>query len=255
METLASIDKHSRDTHLHSNAVLSLDEDDIVDLLTDLEDRLTAKYEAELQQVREDYQQQLAILENQLAATLEEQVTALEERLHEEWFEDEDEEDEQERHLLDGQQPRRRKLATLKKINKMLACVSGTSNAAKFVLSGCNLIVNDGSGSTSSSSGKGNIIVGYGSSGTGGHNVVVGDGNTYKGYGGIVAGQSNLNNAAYASVLGGKNNKAEGPYCSILGGKQNEVGEFGEYGTIAGGQLNSVNEEYSSVLSGTLWWW
>jgi outer membrane murein-binding lipoprotein Lpp len=88
-----------------------------------------------------------------------------------------------------------------------LACVSGTSNAWDLFLEGCNVHVRDASGGTDSTSGQGNLIIGYdegfgGKSGT--HNLVVGPNHTYTSWGGVLFGQRNAVTAPAASALAGE---------------------------------------------------
>ena len=116
--------------------------------------------------------------------------------------------------------------------------VSGTPRGkrnALVTLSGYNLHVVSGSGSTSDGTadaygnptgqgtltGLGNVIIGYndlqgqGSNGprdfrTGSHNLVLGDQNNYTSFGGLVAGSYNTISAPYATVTGGSFNTASG---------------------------------------------
>jgi hypothetical protein len=102
---------------------------------------------------------------------------------------------------------------------------------------GVNVHVRDGSGATESTSGFGNLIVGYdenapdGSDKSGTHNLVVGSGHTYASYAGLVAGLDNRITAPFATVTGGKENTASGDYSSV-----------------SGGRFNNATENYSSIL-------
>ena len=69
-----------------------------------------------------------------------------------------------------------------------------------FVIDGCNLVVRNGSGSTSTVNGLGNVIIGYDAPNTvdgfpkgktGSHNLVVGDEHSYTSSGGVVTGFQN----------------------------------------------------------------
>ena len=123
------------------------------------------------------------------------------------------------------------------------------------VLSGANLKVLDGTGSTDCSgscNGLGNILVGYdeGSAGnkSGSHNLVVGSGHTYLSYGGFVAGRNNGLEEAYCSVSGGQGNVASAPYASISGGVDNTA--TGDSASVSGGRLNSAVSDYSWIGGG-----
>lgn len=87
-----------------------------------------------------------------------------------------------------------------------LACVSIGSNSWDLFLDGCNVHVRDGTGGSDSTSGMGNLVIGYdeGSGGkTGTHNLVVGPNHRYTSWGGVVFGRDNRTTAPSASALGG----------------------------------------------------
>ncbi|MFB6264857.1 MAG: hypothetical protein ABEL76_14725, partial [Bradymonadaceae bacterium] len=131
---------------------------------------------------------------------------------------------------------------------------------------GVNVHVRNGSGSTSTTNGKGNVVIGYNENNSdkrkGSHNLVVGDRHSYTkaSYAGIVAGKNNRIAAKYASVTGGRENRAETPYSAVLGGRQNRVvdekpnkngnGKDGAYGVVAAGFNNRAWGDYSSVSGG-----
>src|SRR5207244_6000654 len=92
-------------------------------------------------------------------------------------------------------------------INKtqFISVVSG-----EMFISGTNLHVVNGMGSTNTSNALGNLVIGYNAPfgggfdlRTGSHNLIVGDNQNYSSYGGMVAGQSNTISGPYASVTGG----------------------------------------------------
>lgn len=144
--------------------------------------------------------------------------------------------------------------------------LSGTD----LTLSGVNVHVVDGTGSTAGTSGLGNVIVGYNGPSSlfhqaraGSHNLIVGDANNYSSYGGVVGGDENAVGGPYASVLGGTQNLANGPQSSISGGYNNRAsgncaavsGGYGNkgqgfYAAVSGGNQNTAAAEGSAVSSG-----
>ncbi len=139
-----------------------------------------------------------------------------------------------------------------------------------LTISGVNVQIVNGQGSTETANGLGNLIIGYDEKGpkftqnrTGSHNLVVGMGNNYLSYGGIVAGLSGLISAPYASVLGGEGNVAKAPFATVTGGQGNlanggHASVVGGFGNIAsggssatlGGNSNTASGDYASVSGG-----
>lgn len=129
--------------------------------------------------------------------------------------------------------------------------VSGT----EVTLSGYNLHIVNGMGSTDTTNGLGNLVIGYNEKDpsftqtrAGSHNLEVGMGNNYLSYGGIVAGQSGLISAPYASVLGGQGNVANGPYTTVTGGQFN-IASAG-HASVSGGAGNSASGGSASISGG-----
>ena len=87
-------------------------------------------------------------------------------------------------------------------------------NDSTILISGANLQVVSGAGSTSSGvNGTGNIIVGYdednyfqSANKSGSHNLVIGSGHTYSSFGGMVVGFGSEITGEYSSVSGGREN-------------------------------------------------
>ena len=137
-----------------------------------------------------------------------------------------------------------------------------SDDGTTYVLSGYNLQIVDGTGSTGSSSGKGNLIIGYNTlratnpnlswlppdDRTGSHNLILGEYNNYTSYGGLVAGAANTISAPRASVLGGVYNTASGFASSISGGQQNIAS--GGTSSVSGGGSNTASGGTSSVSGG-----
>ncbi len=127
-----------------------------------------------------------------------------------------------------------------------------TSTDRDVTISGANVHIVDGTGTTASSSSLGNLIVGYnGTRGfgsdlrTGSHNIVLGDRQNFSGYGGLVAGYSNSIGKPYATVTGGFNNAASGISSSISGGSNNTT--YGDASAVSGGG-NSVALGSTSLM-------
>jgi hypothetical protein len=159
---------------------------------------------------------------------------------------------------------------TLASLNTRLTAVeaktqfqSADSAARSTTFSRCNLIVNDGGGSTdtlvtnAAGNGLGNLIIGYNQGGradasgdirTGSHNLILGDGNNYSSYGGLVVGFLNTISAQYACVSGGSFNAASGQYASVSGGYGNLAGSY--FASVSGGNQNIANNLYSSISGG-----
>jgi len=114
-----------------------------------------------------------------------------------------------------------------------------------ITISGANLQVVNGEGSTVTSNGLGNVIIGYNEARqdgsddrSGSHMLVVGQENNYTGYGGIVVGLNNETSGGFAVVSGGKGNVASGNSSSVSGG----------HGNIAGGTFSSVSSRSIKTL-------
>ena len=99
-------------------------------------------------------------------------------------------------------------------VNSLQATLAGvTHTGSTLLLSGMNLQLESGGGSTSATpNGLGNLIIGYnGSPGTqtgSTSNLVIGDGNSFTSFGGLVAGNSNSIAGPYYAVTGGHFNVA-----------------------------------------------
>jgi hypothetical protein len=111
-------------------------------------------------------------------------------------------------------------------------------------------IVN-GEGSTASTNGAGNLVIGYDQSPqeqTGSHNLILGALQTFTSYGGIDAGVGNTISAPYASVSGGGLNTASGEGSSVSGGSQNTAS--GLRASVSGGFLNTASGAASAWIGG-----
>lgn len=134
---------------------------------------------------------------------------------------------------------------------KLTGVTRGTSNGQPtLTISGENVRIVNGAGSTATVNGRGNLFLGYNATpGTqgGSHDVVVGDSNTANSFGSLVVGQSNRSWAHGETVLG-YNNGADHAYATATGGSANQV--TATYATVAGGAFNKATGPYSSITGG-----
>jgi hypothetical protein len=109
-----------------------------------------------------------------------------------------------------------------------LAAMAFDAAANEVVITGANLRIVNGPGTTESMNGVGNLIVGYNELGNnprhpdvrmGSHNIVVGTRLNFSSFGGLVVGDSNEISGTFASVSGGTNNTASGIHSSVSGGQ------------------------------------
>ena len=122
-----------------------------------------------------------------------------------------------------------------------------------LVISGVNVQVVNGLGSTATTNGVGNLIVGYDELGTpadktGSHNFVGGTQNRYASYGGLVLGFDNWIDGPYATVSGGQGNLARGDSAAVSGGAVGVAA--GRCATVGGGKANEAFGDWSSVSGG-----
>ena len=168
------------------------------------------------------------------------------------------------------------RMATLE--NKLRAMAFDDA-ANEVVITGANLRIVNGLGSTSCTdaqgnpipncpNGLGNLIVGYNEprqgdptcpptdrnfsactdTRTGSHSVVVGSELNFSMFGGLVVGFRNEISGPFASVSGGSENRASGPSASVSGGEDNTA--RGENASVSGGEANFADADESSVSGG-----
>jgi hypothetical protein len=162
-------------------------------------------------------------------------------------------------------------LARIEALEAKLACA--TKTGTDFVFEGCNVHVRNGDGSTDTTNGLGNLILGYNEGilfkRGGSHNLVIGPNHSYTSYAGLVAGNQNtisganatvaggsLNvaSAFAASVSGGRSNHAISPGASVSGGTQNVAGldeADGQDASVSGGFQNTASGFASTVSGGS----
>jgi hypothetical protein len=122
-------------------------------------------------------------------------------------------------------------------------------------ITGANLHIRNGLGSTDTTNSLGNLIVGYNETGntagdlrTGSHNVIVGRQQNFASFGGLVVGQNNRILGQFASVSGGANNTASGFAASVSGGANNTAS--GQRASVSGGGGNTASGISASVSGG-----
>ena len=113
----------------------------------------------------------------------------------------------------------------------------GVDEKPTIQVSGANVQILDGEGSTEATNGAGNLIIGYDENPsaepqTGSHNLVVGPEQRYTSYG---------------AIIGGRNNKALGPEDFVVG-----VGNVArnEGASVSGGFENTASFAFSSIFGG-----
>jgi len=146
-------------------------------------------------------------------------------------------------------------LSRLAELEEKLARVSVSEDGNDIYVTGANMHIRNGEGSTETASSVGNLIIGYNEfegpgrpSRWGSHNIVIGGHHSYTGYAGFVAGKHNTISAPYASVTGGFNNVAGGSYSSVSGGYYNTA--MGGYASVSGGNGNDATDFYACVSGG-----
>ena len=135
------------------------------------------------------------------------------------------------------------------KLSKVSYSATGLNGKPTLKVSGANLQVVSGSGSTNGPvNGLGNVIIGYDEgpgTQTGSHNLVLGYHQSLSSWGGIIGGADNTLSGAASAVFGSHNNAA-GSASSVTGGEYNLATDF--YASITGGCENLAG--LGSPLSG-----
>ncbi len=116
-----------------------------------------------------------------------------------------------------------------------------------LVVEGANLVVRNGSGSTASSNGLGNVVIGYADAVYGSHNVILGEGHSVHGHGSIVSGRNNTvegpGSVAIGSIL-----SHVSPSGVVLGGFQHHI--IGRHSIAIGGARNVIEGDETVVIGG-----
>jgi hypothetical protein len=142
-----------------------------------------------------------------------------------------------------------------------------------------NVRIVNGTGSTQSTNGLGNLTLGYNEADgdapmfcslgqygvdwevctnhggryarnqrTGSHNLIVGRSNAYTAWGGLVGGLKNVVSGGYSAVLGGTLQRASGDDSTVAGGRKNAAED--SFASVAGGEENTAGGIGSIVAGG-----
>ena len=119
---------------------------------------------------------------------------------------------------------------------------AGIDGKPTIKISGANVQIVNGEGTTATTNGEGNLVIGYdeepGDQG-GSHNLILGGPQqAFTSYGGILGGDYNTISARYASVIGGSDSAASGPWALVVGGVANTAS--GSSGSVGGGADNTA---------------
>jgi hypothetical protein len=167
----------------------------------------------------------------------------------------------------------RQRVRVLERKLKHVASKYDENGLPEVVITGANLRIVNGLGSTSCTdeqnqsipncpNGLGNLIVGYNEprgslelfddfgpdNRTGSHNIVVGQFHNFSRFGGIVVGALNEISEEFASVSGGTLNIASGFASTVSGGFFNRASSLAS--TVSGGESNIASGNFSSVSGG-----
>jgi hypothetical protein len=159
-----------------------------------------------------------------------------------------------------GLTPEQQAILNLLSLERIDDCQGGLGYKTLRV-TGANLQVVNGLGTTDTVNGLGNVLVGYGPFGTvdigcaefcdnsGSHNIILGTRNSYSSYSGIVGGDSNQILGSYAIILSGTCNRVLGNFSVINTGNMNTV--TGSYGSVINGETGLVNGQGGFIATGT----
>jgi hypothetical protein len=142
---------------------------------------------------------------------------------------------------------------TLKSVLPYVKYVAtGVGGKPTILLSGANVQIVNGEGTTQTTNGAGNLILGYDENPneeaqTGSHDLLVGPEDRYTSYGAIIGGRNNKALAPY-TLLAGVANDAEGEFSVVTGGRLSTAS--GKYSSVSGGQGNIATATDSSVSGG-----
>jgi hypothetical protein len=145
--------------------------------------------------------------------------------------------------------------ARLAALEQKLSAVTFDATTNTLTVTGANLQIVNGLGSTQTTNGVGNLIVGYNESRgagfdlrTGSHTVVVGQEHNFSSYGGLVVGSANGVSGPFAAVSGGTLNAATGASAAVSGGVSGRA--LGEAAWVGGGFANRASGDSASVSGG-----
>lgn len=148
-------------------------------------------------------------------------------------------------------------LGSLAAFQLLLGALSSEDAGATLRLTGVNLQVVSGSGSTDGPvNSRGNVVIGYNTDNvgdgadtrTGSHNLVIGNDHSYTSSGGFVGGIDNSISATGATVVTGNQNAASNSYAAVTTGGLNVAD--GLYSSVTGGYLNHAMGPFAAVSGG-----
>jgi outer membrane murein-binding lipoprotein Lpp len=120
------------------------------------------------------------------------------------------------------------------------------------LITGANLIIQNGEAETDTINGKGNLIVGLnaydGEDRTGSHNIVIGDHNAFSGSAGFIVGDHQTLFGHGSAIVAGSDNSLHGDQSAIIGGYMNEVAA--NIAVAIGGAHNTATATYATTLGG-----
>ncbi|HEX4429746.1 MAG TPA: hypothetical protein VHZ96_10815, partial [Frankiaceae bacterium] len=124
---------------------------------------------------------------------------------------------------------------------------SGIGGKPTIKITGANMQIVNGSGSTTTLNGTGNLVLGYDETPgaqTGSHDLVLGEKNSYTGYSELLDGLSNTVSGGYG-VAFGYDNTAVGLYSTVTGGAANRASGTGA--SVTGGEYGIASGSEASV--------
>lgn len=135
----------------------------------------------------------------------------------------------------------------------------GTGSSVPVLrISGINVQVVNGAGSTDSSNKLGNLIIGYNElngiqdAKLGSHNLILGTGNTYleSVHGSIISGDNNFVSSPNSMTVATQGAHNDGPFASIISCENGTVFTPGDFAAILGGESNAAIASNSTITGG-----
>jgi hypothetical protein len=152
-------------------------------------------------------------------------------------------------------------LPCIKKVDK------GIDEKPTVQFHGCNVQIVNGAGTTESTNGTGNLVIGYDelpeeckvnavteevechpAAQPGSHNLILGTKQEFTSFGSIIGGRDNIDTGPFSDVFG-KRSTASGAQSSVTGGEGGTAS--GDFSSVTGGKENKASGSWSSVNGGT----
>lgn len=133
-------------------------------------------------------------------------------------------------------------------------CVDGPGFTTLRV-TGANFQIVNGENATATSTGVGNLIVGYNEvlnpcDRDGSHNIICGVDNNYTSFGSIVVGQTHTSTAQYNAIIGGYSNTNNADSAFMGGGYLNTITYEASLGAMIGGDEGTLRSYYGVIAGG-----